>query len=108
MGPEEEVGPEVAVGAAVPAGPEVAVDVGVEVGQPEVAAARRVAAAPPEVVAARRVAAAPHQAEEALAHPAIAVARQVLTRIIPAALLSVTTRWLPYRILFARRTASGP
>ena len=94
MGPEEAgavVGPEEAeelAVAVVPAGP--AVDVGVEVGQAEVAAARRVAAA------------------AALAAPVIAVAWEILTRILPVALLSVTTRWLPYRILFARRIASGP
>jgi hypothetical protein len=87
---EAVVGPEEA---------EAVVDMVVEVGQVEVAAARRVA----EVAAARRVA-----EEEALADPAIAVAREVLIRIIPAALLSVTTRWLPYRILFARRTVYGP
>jgi len=91
----QEEAEELAVGA-VPVGLEaedLAVDVGVEVGQAEVAAARRVAAA---AGAARRVAAA------------LPVAWEVLTRIIPAALLSVTTRWLPYQILFARRTASRP
>ena len=88
-----DVGVEEGQAAGAVVGPEEAVDVGVEVGQAEVAAARRVAAA---AGAARRVAAA------------LPVAWEVLTRIIPAALLSVTTRWLPYQILFARRTASRP
>ena len=83
---------------------EVAVEVVVEVGQAEAVVGKEevVEVGQAEVEAARRVA-----AEEALADPAIAVARELLTRIIPAALLSVTTRWSPYRILFARRTASG-
>lgn len=114
---EPEEAEELAVGAVGPE-EELAVDVVVEVGQevaaalvaaPRVAAGQEVAAAAVAarrvaavVVAARRVAAA-----EALADPVIAVAWEVLTRIIPAALLSATTRWLPYRILFARRTASG-
>ena len=79
VGPEEAE--ELAV-AVVPAGP--AVDVGVEVGQAEVAAARGVAVG------------------------ALPVAWEVLTGITPAPLLSATTRWLPNRILIARRTASGP
>ena len=76
-----------------------AVDVGVEVGQAEVGAAGRVAVevGQAEVVAARGV-----------VEGALPVAWEVLTGIIPAALLSATTRWLPNRILIARRTASRP
>jgi hypothetical protein len=59
----------------------------VEVGQAEVGAGR-------VVVALQEVEALP-------------VAREVITGIIPVSLLSVTTRSLPNRILFARRTASG-
>jgi len=59
------------------------VDVVVVVGQAEVAAARGVA------------------------EGAMPAAGEVFTQIIPAALLSATTRCLPNRILIARRTASG-
>ena len=112
-GPEEAE--ELAVGAVGPEAEDLAVHVGVEVGQevavalaaaPRVAAGQEVAAA---VVAARRVAAGQEvvAARRGAEEEAMPVAREVLTRIIPAALLSVTTRRLPYRILFARRTASG-
>jgi hypothetical protein len=97
------------------------VDVVVEagVGQAEVAAALpavvaagrvEVAAALPAVVAAGRVVAvvAAGRVVALPAEGAQAVTWEVLTGIIPAAFLSVTTRWLPYRILFAHRTASGP
>jgi len=104
-GPEEvEVAVDVVVGVVVgPAeavvGPaeaeEQAVDgAAVVVGQAEVVAAVDVVVGQAEVAAARGVA----------AEGAMPV---VLSRIIPAALLSATTRSLPNRILFARRTACG-
>jgi hypothetical protein len=85
-----EVGSEEVEELAVGAAGRVVVEVGrvevgrVEVGQAEVAAARGVAAA------------------------ALPVAWEVLTGIIPAPLLSATTRWLLNRILIARRPASRP